>query len=396
LLQGSDVILVKNGGWAANMGKLLEMLGGITRYVAPSDVVVIKANAQWPNQGYTHTGCIKALIDAVLAIPGFSGEVLICDNVQTYGEPGQLGFDTNSRDHNWPDHNYNSLAADYQSRGQPVAVKQWTNGSISNQTGPSSGVDANGIGWVREFFTFHGKQVALSYPYFRSPLNPGRIIDMKYGVWENQAYTGRRVQAIHMPTLNNHGDGTEDYAGVTSALKSFYGATEIPGGTTGSLNGALHIHSATYSDNPADNHPDYAGELAAHFIGHQYAPVLYITAAIYSGHQSRVGAATYTDTVLACHNPATLDYVACKQVISPYAPFLNPDLSNNTRAQIMGSIAGGVGTITPGQFSIQELDFRATANQVPALPLPYVGLAALGLGTLGCLAARRGDRACKG
>ena len=109
-----------------------------------------------------------------------------------------------------------------------------------------------------------------------------------------------------------------------------------------------------------------------------------------------MGAATYTDTVLACQNPATLDYVACKQVISPYAPFLNPDLNNNTRAQIMGSIAAGVETITPGQFAIQEFDFRATANLVPALPLPYVGLAALGLGALGCLAARRSNRDCKG
>ena len=59
------------------------MLDGVAKFINPTDVVVIKANAQWPNQGYTHTGCIKGVIDAILAIPGFSGEILICDNIQS-------------------------------------------------------------------------------------------------------------------------------------------------------------------------------------------------------------------------------------------------------------------------------------------------------------------------
>ena len=55
-----------------NIAKLWELLGGAAAYISPTDVVVIKANAQWPNQGYTHTGCIKGVIDSILAIPGFS------------------------------------------------------------------------------------------------------------------------------------------------------------------------------------------------------------------------------------------------------------------------------------------------------------------------------------
>ena len=81
-----------NGDCFQNIAKVLELAGGIERYINATDVVVIKANGQWPNQGYTHTGCIKAVIDAILGIPGFSGEILICDNIQKYGRAGQFGF----------------------------------------------------------------------------------------------------------------------------------------------------------------------------------------------------------------------------------------------------------------------------------------------------------------
>ena len=64
------------------IGKLWTMLDGPSKFISPSDVVVIKCNGQWPNQGSTHTGCLKAVIDQILATPGFSGEVLICDNLQ--------------------------------------------------------------------------------------------------------------------------------------------------------------------------------------------------------------------------------------------------------------------------------------------------------------------------
>lgn len=71
-----------------NITKLWQLLDGPAKFIGPTDVVVMKGNAQWPNQGYTHTGCIKGVIDSILAIPGFSGEILICDNVQIYGMSG--------------------------------------------------------------------------------------------------------------------------------------------------------------------------------------------------------------------------------------------------------------------------------------------------------------------
>jgi hypothetical protein len=52
-----------------------------------------------------------------------------------------------------------------------------------------------------------------------------------------------------------------------------------------------------------------------------------------------------------------VDYVACREVISPHASWLDPDVDNNTRRQITGCIAGGVGTIDPALFEVITYDF---------------------------------------
>ncbi len=351
------VFVVKNGDCFENTAKIWELLGGPAEYIGTDDTVVIKGNGQWPRQGYTHTGVIKGVIDEILAIPSFAGEVIISDNVQNYGSSGAFGFDASAsnRSHNWSDHNWSSLASEYQGAAAPVAVKQWLN-SESDITGPQ-----DGEGWLRDFFSFHDRDTYLSYPVFESPLTSGRLIDMKNGAWEGSAYTGQSVKAIFMPNLNNHGSGSSDYAGVTSAVKSFFGATEIHYGQSDTFRDHRNIHAATFSRGNAE----YAGELAARFIQTMYAPVLYITAAMWSGHESRTGDATETKTVLACENPATLDYVACRDVISPHAMYLDPDQDNNTRKQILGCISGGVGTINPAEFEVIVYDFdNPTVNRL--------------------------------
>lgn len=349
------VYMVKNGTVKDNIMKLFELLGGISRYVDTNDVIVLKCNGQWPNQGYTNTECIKYVIEEILSIDRFSGEILICDNIQGVPDDETRGFRASieNRRNNWQDHNWNSLTEEFRSKNKPVGVLSWKN----DYEGKGISGPSEGQGWVRSFFSFHDKQVFLSYPVFESPVTPGKIIDMKNGVWENGHYTGQKVKTIFMPTLNNHGCFSEDYAGITSAVKCFFGATEIIPHQDGTIshNGknCFNIHSATYTSNNAY----YAGELAARFIKTIYNPVLYITCAIWSGYESRTGAAQETKTVLACENPATLDYVSCKWVISPFAPWLDPDLDNNTRKQILGCTENGVGTIEKDKFEIISYEF---------------------------------------
>lgn len=278
----TKVFLVKNGSVGQNITKLLELIGGISKYIGPTDVVVLKCNGQWPNQGYTNTECIKYVIDAILGIPGFTGEILICDNIQNVSYDTTRGFlaSPENRNNNWPDHNWSTLAEAYQANNKPVAIFPWQNNPADVEiSGP-----AEGTGWVRDFFPFHGLTAYLSYPVFESPLTAGRLIDMKNGIWEAGAYTGRKVRTIFMPTLNNHGNGgNEDYAGVTSAIKCFFGATEIISGGNDTITHdgqkCYNIHSATYTRGNAY----YAGELTARYIKTMYSPVLYITCAIWSG-----------------------------------------------------------------------------------------------------------------
>jgi hypothetical protein len=356
------VYKVVNGNCFQNIAKLLEMMGGIGRYINPTDVVVIKGNAQWPNQGYTNTGCIKAVIDAILEIPGFSGEVLICDNVQNHGGTGQFGFDATpaNRVHNWPDHNWDSLAADYASKGKPVATKRWSNGTVW-RTLPSTPPcfspwnPAGGEDWSRSFFYYNRVPTYLSYPVFSSPLTRGRMVDLKKGVWENGGYTGRRVRTICMPTLNNHGTGYSEDVGITSAIKSFFGATEILTGQTGDWNGFYNIHSSgAYTESLF---PKATGELPGIFVKTLYSPVVYITSAMWSGWYSRTEDAAETKTVLGCENPVTLDYIASRDVISPYAPWLNPDQGTHTRQQLLGCSGQGIGTINPEELEVITYDF---------------------------------------
>jgi hypothetical protein len=351
----TKVYLVQNGTVKENINKLLELIGGISKYIDPSDVVVLKCNGQWPNQGYTNTECIKYVIDAILAIPGFSGEILICDDIQFIPD-STTGFlaSPDNRVNNWPDHNWNSLAAVFKSKGFPVATFSWeAKPIVINITGPG-----DGTGWVSSFFDFHGLRAYFSYPIFESPLNPGRLIDMKNGVWENGAFSGRKVKAIFMPTLNNHGRNyQEDYAGITSAIKSFFGTTEIHSGEDATIlyQGIKyhHMHSASYTKRNAE----HAGELTARYMQTMYKPVLFITCAIWSGIESRIGEARNTKAVLACENPSTLDYVSCKKVISKHAPWLDPDKNNNTRKQILGCVNNGIGTINEDEIKIINYEF---------------------------------------
>ena len=269
--------------------------------------------------------------------------------------------------------NWTSLAASYRTQGKPVGVVQWQN-DTTWRTPPlplpcySNWDPAKGNGWTRYFFSLNGLNCYLSSPVFQSTVTAGRMIDMRNGVWESGSYTGRKVKAIFMPTLNNHdwNGGEEDYAGVTSAVKSFLGATELFHGSPYISddyvwNGFYNIHAAGFSQED----PETAGELVGQFINNLYAPVLFITPAIYSGWLNRTDAAgaAFTNTVLACTNPVSLDYISCRDVISkagsPPPVWLDPSTkNNNTWLQLSGCNSQGVGTLDPTQIELQVYDFN--------------------------------------
>jgi hypothetical protein len=362
----SDLFVARNGTPTANVQKVIELAGGITRYVGYDDAVVLKPNGQWPRQGYTHTESLKALIDLILNRPGgFGGEVILAEHVHRAPPPAtDNALGTNycwnmsagsNRQNNWPDMNYFELVNDYHTRGFPnvtaIPLYDSGQGDFMAVTGPE-GLPDGKQGWVRTTYTTaaNGRIVRLSSAILRSAYS-GKLIDLKNGVWAGGGYNGQRVTLIFLPTLNNHGSfNSEDYAGPTSALKCHLGIVDFAG-TTG-----VSLHGVGYNT-PIS--PQAMGESMGHLITQILSPAFYLTCAEYTGYRSRTdGTAANTRTVGLCADPVTLDYWMCKNILYPCATsqtFMNPDKDNNLRRALLGCQGKGVGTVNEGEMVVHQV-----------------------------------------
>jgi len=353
-----DVYVARNGSPIMNVRRVIEMAGGIQRFIDNDDVVVLKPNGQWPNQGYTHTQCIKALIDVILSRPGgFGGEIILIEHV--HRDPVSAMSDNycwnmskSNRVNNWPDMNYLELIGDYQNRGflNVTADPLYDSGQPNWEkvTGPAS-VGPGKQGWVHTSYTTvaNGRTVGLSYPILRSSYS-NKLIDLKNGIWQNGTYTGQKVKLIFLPTLNNHGSfNYEDYSGPTSALKTHVGIVDF-----GNLTG-YSLHGVGY-DNPIS--PQSMGESVGYLITQLLTPAFYMTCAEFTGYRSRTDTnAAHTKTVGLCTDPVTLDYWMCKYVMYQCATsqaFMNPDNDDNLRNALVGCHSKGVGTILEAEINV--------------------------------------------
>ena len=357
-----DVYVARNGSPVSNVRRVIDIAGGIHRFIDSDDVVVLKPNGQWPNQGYTHTQCIKALIDKILDRPGgFAGEIILTEHVHRDPVTAMSGnycwnMSEGNRVNNWPDMNYLELIADYQNQGFPNVTAdplyESGQGNWEKVTGPDM-VGSGNQGWVHSsYMTFaNGRTVELSYPILRSSYSD-RLIDLKNGVWQGGAYTGQNVKLIFLPNLNNHGIfNYEDYAGPTSALKTHIGVVDFNNLSN------YNLHSVGYY-NPISPHA--MGESVGYLITQLLRPTFYMTCAEFTGYRSRTDPiAAHTRTVGLSTDPVTLDYWMCKYVMYPCAPsqaFMNPDNDNNLRKALVGCNSKGVGTIVEAEMNVHLSD----------------------------------------
>ncbi|MCP4538782.1 MAG: hypothetical protein GY832_16740 [Chloroflexi bacterium] len=362
--QQHHIYVAKNGTPVTNVEQVIKLAGGIESFIGYDDVVVLKPNGQWPNQGYTHTECMKALIDVILARPGgFGGEIIIAEHIHRDSGSAMSGsycwnMATYNRQNNWSDMNYLELEADYHSRGitNVTAIPLYDVGQSSNWEivdGPSS-LSPGMHGWVRTTYrtvNTNDRTVKLSHAILRSAYSD-KLIDLgrDSGVWENGGYNGQQVRLIFLPTLNNHGSGgNEDYAGPTSAVKCHLGIVEFAG------SGGDNLHSIGYGR----SRPDAVGESVGYLITEIISPTFYLTCAEYTGHLSRTSStAAQTKTAGLCADPVTLDYWMCKYVAHPIddQPVFNPDNDNNLRQTLLGCNSVGVGTLNEAEMDIQIID----------------------------------------
>ena len=180
----SRVFMSRNGTPEQNVQKVVEMMGGIGKFVGPQDIVVLKPNSQWWNQGMTNTDAMKGFIDMVLAIPNFTGEIIIADNHQYKGDNSR-GWNTQERNGRF---NYNELIDFYQKSGYPNVTKyHWHVAGAASFTpegdaqgkskvnGPDEG---DGYVWMEDdyYLSPAGKKCLMTYPYLLPPLVGSRSI----------------------------------------------------------------------------------------------------------------------------------------------------------------------------------------------------------------------------
>jgi len=369
----SNIFVSKNGDPITNVQKVVDMAGGIASYIDYDDIVVIKGNGQWSNQGYTHTQAIKSMIDVILARPGgFGGEIVLAENIHF----NNSSLNNNcwvqtaaNRARNWSAYNWRELISAYQSgvfgTAHPNVIKAELCNSATSGTYSGDGYSlitspSQGRGYVSNNYTIQncpgtpaqGRTRNLYYFMLQSSYS-GKVFNLHRngGVWVDGAYNSQKIKMIFMPNLNSHATSSESYAGVTSAVKCHIG-----------FNAGDGMHYIGYSDTPSLNVPRATGEAVGWFITNTIQPTLYVTVAEWAGWGGRTSDdATQTKTIGLCTDPVALDYWMAKNVLYPthtaYA-YLNPENDNNTRKTLEGCQAMGVGTINESEMLVSIYDYN--------------------------------------
>ncbi len=370
----SGVFVAKNGSPAENVAKVIDMrYGGIQNLIGYNDVVIINPNGQWPNQGATNCACLMGFIDLVLSRPGgFDGEIIVTENTQMVTD-GYWTVSASGLVRNGP-YNFNDMISYYQNNGHSnVTSCRLHRNQDDNAAWPVISGPQQGQGWVRPEWTSptHGCLFYLPYPIIRSTYS-NRLIDLKNGVY-NGGYAGQpALRFIKMPNLNNHGTGgAQDYAGVTSATKSFLGIAELENHTNTYFNDGVHANLHAYGAWRciAGNEPAKAfltGEAVGGWMNAVRKPDMFLTTAEWVGYGSRYGTDAYqARTVGLADDPVSLDYYMSKYVLWPLLPtqlYFNPDYSistNNTRQTLNGCRGQGFGTVTEAEIGAYVYDFNA-------------------------------------
>lgn len=330
----SDVYAVKNGSAYDNTVKMLEMLGGIDSLVDPTDIVLLKPNGQWWNQGTTNTDSMRAFIEAVLAIPGFSGEVIVAEN-QHFPEPNSRGWTTDQRNGEF---NLNELVQFFQDNGHPNVTKyHWHDGGTSTpgmwggaQKGGLVKDPADGDGYIwRDDLVYHsptGRKAMMSYPMFTSAYS-GITIDFKNGPWLDGEFHPHKLKFINFSACNTHGGDT----GITASIKNYLGICDMTCGFRGlepegyhnfHFVGHKNLHWRLKEFLSKFGWKDSAAAMGAcvgYFMNNVRAADFNIVTAEWTGYGSRTDTTLrqHTKTILGSKDPVALDYITGKDVILP-------------------------------------------------------------------------------
>lgn len=329
----------------ANLRRVIEMMGGLPRFVDSEDVVMIKPNAQWWNQGATNLAALEALITLIMERPGgFNGEVLLTENchrgaepwsspISAWAQPFVRNADLAETD------TLNGLCRNLKDRyGPQFSTCHWLDVQQGAQkvSGPAEGVGyvyCDGSGGNALISCDNGvrgeqfRATIMTYPVFKS--ERGTTVDFKHGIWREGNYTEQPLKFVNFAALNHH----STYCGATSSVKNIFGVVDLSGGSDPHHNGILtenyyNFHSFAFNKWKKGPAPDALGKAVGAFFRHIRKPDLNITAAEWIGLSSRTQAPVVrTRAVLAGIDPVALDYHAYKYLLYPNSHISchNPD-----------------------------------------------------------------------
>ena len=115
----SHIYIATGGSPEENTNKVIELMGKIEKIINPDDIVILKPNSQWWNQGMTNTNSMKEFISQILNMPGFKGEIIIADNHQ-FQQDESRGWTTDTPN---GDLNLNQLIAYFNNAGHNNVTK---------------------------------------------------------------------------------------------------------------------------------------------------------------------------------------------------------------------------------------------------------------------------------
>ena len=326
--------------------KLIDSMGGVESIVGKDDIVILKPNSQWWNQGMTNTDVMAEFIQIILEIPNFNGEIIITDNHQA-SVPNSRGWTTDKRNGRF---NYNELIEYFGSKGYSNVTKYHWQPAGSNPTplqfdGSGDSVrrhpsEGDGYIWPEDLYYIcpYGNKCILAYPVFTSKYS-GTTIDLKNGAFKNGKYTGEPVKFINFSALNHHGP----YAGVTASVKNYMGVVDMSCGYPAPKpEGTYNTHhvgaSATFRwmathrgplrriprfrsiyEHPLIFRFRYTGGVLGKFMKDIRKADLNIITAVRIGWGSRTDTsmAYQADTLLASTDPVALDYYAAASILLP-------------------------------------------------------------------------------
>lgn len=322
-----------NGKPAENMAKIIDLMGGIDKVIGQQDVVVLKPNVQWWNQGSPNIAAIDTFVTMIMERSGgFKGEIVIAENNHLGSKPwNRAGWAKSfERNSDLPGIvNYNQLAESLKKKYEDrFSVCHWIDIGLGARRiySPMDGtgyVLCDGTGGVPLLSVSNGlnnekrREVIMSYPIFKT--DRGTIVDLKNGIWSKGAYTGQPLKFINCAALNHH----SFYCGPTSAVKNFLGVSDISGGPDPAQNGKLsgqyyNFHSFPFNKWSKGPVPGMLGLEIGIFLNTIRKPDLNITTAEWVGLSTRTEPpVAHTRAICASKDPVALDYHCAKYILHP-------------------------------------------------------------------------------